>query len=195
VRVRLAAPFLIFLVLIACQKDQPLPQHEAPASAPAADSTPATTEAPAQTTTMPADPVSAPAAAAGGVATSEGEKPGFTLTVTELKRASGGTVTLKFTIANGGTESMSFGNDMVDPSNSGVDYNSIGGVHLIDPVNKKKFFVVRDSDNRCLCSRDLGSIAPGKALNLWAKFPAPPDVPRVSVVVPHFMPMDDVPIS
>jgi hypothetical protein len=32
--------------------------------------------------------------------------------------------------------------------------------------------------------------------NLWAKFPAPPDnVEKISVVIPKFLPLDDVPIS
>ena len=39
-------------------------------------------------------------------------------------------------------------------------------------------------------------LKPGERVNLWSKFPAPPeDVQKISVVVPHFGPMDDVPIS
>jgi hypothetical protein len=33
-------------------------------------------------------------------------------------------------------------------------------------------------------------------LNLWAKFPAPPeDVKKISITIPHFAPLDDAPIS
>jgi hypothetical protein len=39
-------------------------------------------------------------------------------------------------------------------------------------------------------------IPPGGRVNLWAKFPAPPDdVNQITVVVPKFQPMDDVPLS
>jgi hypothetical protein len=32
--------------------------------------------------------------------------------------------------------------------------------------------------------------------NFWARFPAPPDnVVKIGVVVPHFVPLDDVPLS
>jgi hypothetical protein len=56
--------------------------------------------------------------------------------------------------------------------------------------------VVRDAEGKCLSSRGLGKIEPGSRMNLWAKFPAPPDsVEKITVVIPHFIPMDDVPIS
>jgi hypothetical protein len=33
-------------------------------------------------------------------------------------------------------------------------------------------------------------------MTLWARFPAPPaGVQKVSVVIPHFLPIDDVPIG
>lgn len=187
---------LVILVSVAagCQKDEPLPPHQAatPVTETASTST-STTETTSSAVT--ATPASSPAPPPGGaVATTEGEQSGVSLTVTEFKRGSGGTATLKFTIVNGGTQPLNFGYGMADPANSNIDYNTVGGVHLIDPVNKKKYFVVRDSDNRCVCSRDLKPIEPGGRLTLWAKFPAP-DVQRVTLIVPHFIPMDDVPIS
>ena len=67
---------------------------------------------------------------------------------------------------------------------------------MIDAVGKKKYFVVRDTEGACLCSRDLSDIKPRNRANLFAKFPAPPeDVQKITVVIPHFIPMDDVPIS
>ncbi|HEX7968417.1 MAG TPA: hypothetical protein VF502_09365 [Stellaceae bacterium] len=55
---------------------------------------------------------------------------------------------------------------------------------------------MRDSANHCLCSRTLDNIAPKSSINLWARFPAPPEgVQKISIVVPHFIPMDDVPLS
>ena len=130
------------------------------------------------------------------VATADGETPGLRVEVTELKRVSGGTVNLKFVMINDSDMKIGFGYSFVDPSQSGLDFNTIGGVHLIDAAGKKKYFVVRDSEKKCVCSQGLKDLQPKSRMNLWAKFPAPPDnVEKIGVVIPHFMPMDDVPIS
>jgi hypothetical protein len=130
------------------------------------------------------------------LATTDGETPGVRVEVVELKRVSGGTLNLKFVLINDGEKTMDFGYALGDSSNSSIDYNSIGGVHLIDGVGKKKYFVIRDSERKCLCSQGLKGVVPKSRMNLWAKFPAPPDnVEKITVVIPHFIPMDDVPIS
>lgn len=149
---------------------------------------------------QPAAPAPAPAAASGLIlAKSDGEKSGMSVEVTELKRNSGGTVTLKFTMINNTSENASFSQgDYVDPAGYGnPDNGSVSGVHLVDAVNKKKYLVVRASDTKSpLCSQRNADIVPGGRANLWAKFPAPPeDVKVITVMIPHFVPMDDVPIS
>lgn len=141
-------------------------------------------------------PAPAPAPVAGGIASANGDKPGMKVTITELKRAAGGTLSLKAVIANGSDDSFGFGSAFEEPGHGGTDYNTIGGVSVVDPVGKKKYFVARDSDGHPLCSGGLSSIQQGKSVNVWAKFAAPPDdVQKVSVVFPHFQPLDDVPIS
>lgn len=128
------------------------------------------------------------------VASTDGESSGVRLDVTELKRSSGNTLTLKFTIVNASDDRFGFGYDMGDKDFN--DFSNVGGVHLIDAANKKKYLVVRDSQKNCVCSSKLKDIQPGKSLNLWAKFPAPPEtVQAISIVVPHFIPLDDVPIG
>jgi hypothetical protein len=147
----------------------------------------------------PAPPPSAaatPAASSTGIATADGEESGVTVVVQELKRGSADTVTLKFTIINGSKKNFSFGYHMADPKHEVTDFGSVGGVQLLDEAGKKKYFVVRDTQNKCVCSQKVGDIQPGSSKNLWAKFPAPPpNVQKISVVIPHFGPMDDVPIS
>jgi hypothetical protein len=130
------------------------------------------------------------------IATADGESPGVRVEVTELKRVSGGTINLKFVMINDSDKKVDFGYSFVDRGHDVVDFKSIGGVHLIDAAGKKKYFVVRDSEKKCVCSQNLKDLQPKSRMNLWAKFPAPPDnVEKISVVIPHFMPMDDVPIS
>lgn len=137
----------------------------------------------------------APAVPAGPVlASTDGDKPGIRVEVVELKRTSGDTVNLKFTMINDSDKDMSFSYDFGEGSTS--DISTVAGAHLIDAAGKKKYFVVRDTEGACLCSRDLDSIKPKTRANLFAKFPAPPDdVQKITVVIPHFTPMDDVPIS
>jgi hypothetical protein len=133
--------------------------------------------------------------AAEPIATTDGEKPGTSLNVQELK-VSNGTVMLKFTLINDG--SQPFDPDWLTDSLDGHlhDAHAIGGVYLIDAANKKKYLTVYDTDNHCICSRGTQNIAPQSSANLWAKFPAPPDsVAKIGVVVPHFVPLDDVPLS
>jgi hypothetical protein len=135
--------------------------------------------------------IAAPVRAPAADATADAEVPGIRLEVTELKRDSGGTLTLRMVMIN--ESNQSFG-EACDFRADDLPCANIGGVHLIDAGNKKKYPVVRDDQRKCLCSGFNSLPANGK-LNLWAKFPAPPDgVEKITVVMPKFMPMDDVPI-
>lgn len=138
---------------------------------------------------------SAPVSATQSIAEADGETPGTKVQVQELKRSSN-SLMLKFAIVNDSEKPVSFGYNFGDKSNEIKDFSSVGGVTLVDSVGKKKYFVVRDTENTCVCSSNLKDIQPGSRMNLWAKFPIPPDdVKKISVVVPHFGPLDDVPIS
>jgi len=130
------------------------------------------------------------------LASADGETPGVRVEVTELKRVSGGVLNLKIVMINDSDTKVGFGYSFADRDHEVIDFNSIGGVHLIDAVGKKKYFVVRDSEKKCVCSSKLKDVLPKGRMNLWAKFPAPPDdVQKITVVIPHFQPMDDVPIG
>ncbi len=134
---------------------------------------------------------------AGAIATADGERTGARVEVTELKRSSGGTVNLKFVIVNGSSKEFSMaGYYLGDIDVSKDAYRGVSGVHLLDPVAKKKYFVVTDSEKNCLCSKEVQDVRAGERVSLWAKFPAPPtEVTKLTIEVPHFQPMDDVPIS
>jgi hypothetical protein len=136
-----------------------------------------------------------PAIAAGPIATTESEDPGRKIEVTELKR-SGDVLTLKFRLVNEADKKLDFGYDFGDGALGATDSGTIGGIHLIDEKNKKKYFVIRDEKQVCVCSRGLRSVEAKGSANLWARFPAPPEgVEKISVIVPKFLPLDDVPIS
>lgn len=212
----IALSFVVFLTVQGCgKKDEPKPaptpiapvpqtaptpppQPQPPAAAPApqaAAPVPEAAPAPQAAAPTPAAAPSAPAAApVKALATADGERPGSRVEIQELKRVSGGTMMIKFALINDADQTLNVGYDFGAGSTS--DIGTVGGVHLIEPVGKKKYLVVRDSENKCDCSRGVKDIAAKSRANLWARFPAPPDgVERITVVVPKFSPMDDVAIS
>jgi hypothetical protein len=179
---------LVSVSAIACSK-----QEASTAAAPAAAVTPAAAPAPAPTSAPTSAP--APKAAPTPIATSEGMFSGLRADVTELKRSSGGTLTLKFTIVNDAGRALHVHDVGIGHGGLINAPYFIDGVHLIDPVGKKKYFVAKDSAGACVCST-FGAVDGGTRANHWAKFPAPPDdVERLSVVIPSFAPLDDVPVS
>ena len=132
----------------------------------------------------------APTPSSNALPSTQGELPGLTLTIQELKRSSNA-LTLKFVLQSKG--GMGFGYDFGEGTQ---EFGNVGGIHLIDAANKKKYFVVRDADGSCVCSQHIANIAAGSQSVLWAKFPAPPDdVLKITVEIPHFPPIEDVPIT
>lgn len=132
-------------------------------------------------------------AASQEVLSAEGETPDVRIEVRELKRGEGGTVTLRLRLVNESGETFDASCDMRE---SGADScGTFTGAYLLDPTNKKKYLVVRDTAGICVCS-NIDGIESGKKMNLWATYPAPPaDVQKVTVIVPMFEPMDGVPIT
>ena len=135
-------------------------------------------------------PAPSPAVGSAPLATADGEAPGTQVQVTKLKR-SGDSVLLQFTIVNNSDADVALTN-----LSTPIEYKAADAVYLADLAGKKKYEVVRDTDKKCLCSKGLEKVQAKSSVNLWAKFPAPPDsVQKLSVVVPHYMPLDDVPVS
>jgi hypothetical protein len=129
-----------------------------------------------------------------GLGTGDGEQTGTKVVITELKRG-GTTLTLKFTIYNDSATDLNVGGRFNAPDYKDNGGRSFSGVHLIDGVAKKKYFVVADSDGNCLCSEHVDDVKAKTQVSLWAKFPAPPDsVQKITVQIPRFIPVDDVPI-
>ena len=69
--------------------------------------------------------------------------------------------------------------------------------YLLDPVNKKKHFVVTDEKGVPVAAELPGSeIKRNSSATLWAKFPAPPpDMQKITVVLPGTPPFEDVAIA
>lgn len=106
------------------------------------------------------------------LATMNGES-GVVLTVNSAARDAGGFLTVSGQIKNAGDKA--FGNTAAWRGNelnaSGV---SIAGVNLVDKVGKKRYYVLRDTEGRCLCTTGVVIIEAGQSVPFFAQFPAPP---------------------
>jgi hypothetical protein len=174
------------------------PAAAQPAAATAAQA-PSTAAAPADAAA--ADPTAEPqsatgqvaAAPKGSVASSGGDQAGTKFVVDSIVRGPD-VLTLKFTLINDSASPL-VTYDRFDASGYHGD-RTMSGIHLIDTVAKKKYFPVEDTDQNCLCSQEVADVAPNSQVTLWVKFPAPPaNVKKISIEVPHFIPLDDVPIA
>jgi hypothetical protein len=186
-----AIPIAIVLAIGGCSTKEAAPARSSSAApAPSSSAAPPAPQAAVQ-------PAVAPPSSTPVIAAADGEADGTKAEIQDLRRDSGGTVTLKFALVNNSSKGFGFGYDFGDDANYHIgDFQSIGGVSLVDAVNKKKYMVTRDSESHCLCSRGLSGVDPGTRKNVWAQFPAPPvDVQKINVVIPHFSPANDVPIS
>ena len=171
----------VFVVISACgKKEEPKPAPAAPAPAPQATPAPvppAAAPVPQAAVPVPAAPPAAPVKPLAGA---DGQTPGSRIEIQELKRLSGGTIMLRFALINDADQTLNVGYDFGAGSTS--DISSVAGVHLIEAVGKKKYLVVRDTENKCDCSRGVRDIAAKSRTNVWARFPAPPDsVEKITV--------------
>ena len=151
-------------------------------------------------------------AEAGGTPAPEGEAivtgtgtaddDAFVIEITELKR-SGPTVVLNARLSLAESEdedaSLQVASEFAD-SATGADVASdaFDGVALIDPQNRKKYLVARDSDDNCVCSRDLSStfVTLNATADLQATLTAPPpDVKTVDLSIPKVKTFTKVPIA
>jgi hypothetical protein len=124
----------------------------------------------------------------GPIATVEGETPGMRLTLLAARRTGPKVVSVRLRIDNESEDLwMPY---MIDGGLSAAD------MRLVDEVNGREHFVLRDADDACLCSGDFVELPGGASSVISAKFPAPPaDVRQVSVETPGFASFDGVPLS
>ncbi|MFE3399609.1 hypothetical protein [Streptomyces anulatus] len=100
---------------------------------------------------------------------------GMVLVVNEVKRDSGGFLTIQGAITNEGDQARTttpWSGSEVNIVNKNP--NSVAGATLVDKTGKKRYYVLRDTDSRCLCTTSITSLAPGKTTPFFIQFPAPP---------------------
>jgi len=123
------------------------------------------------------------------------EASNLTVHVLELVHVGPNVLKLRFSFSNTSNsgEYIEFGNAFAQED---ADVGTVAGVYLIDALRQKKYFILRASDGKALCSSGITRIGPGESLELWANFPAPPqDSSLVTVHVPMVPPIGEVPIT
>ncbi|GAA3481436.1 hypothetical protein [Streptomyces yanii] len=113
---------------------------------------------------------------------------GLTLVINQVKRDSGGFVTVQGEIKNvsdrtqnssswAGTESGIFAQNA----------NSVAGATLVDKAGKKRYYVLRDTESRCLCTTGIPPLSAGESTPIFMQFPAPPSTTtEVDFTLPTF---------
>ncbi|MFG2987250.1 hypothetical protein ACGFYQ_39450 [Streptomyces sp. NPDC048258] len=133
----------------------------------------------------PAPSGSASSAPSQTLAVVNGED-GMVMTVNSATRDAGGFLTISGQLKNGGATdyvktSAWRGNELTQ---SGT---SIAGVTVIDKAGKKRYYVLRDTDGRCLCTTGIALIEHGATIPFFAQFPAPPtSTTEVDFTLPTF---------
>lgn len=122
------------------------------------------------------------------IATVKGDG-GLELSVFAAKRDDGGFLTVDGEFKNTGSAGFS-----VPVSWNGMEQSvaatghSFAGMTLVDSKGKKRYYVLRDTDNRPLTTYGYdGFIQPGRSLTFFAQFPAPPaTATKVDLQFPGF---------
>jgi hypothetical protein len=99
---------------------------------------------------------------------------GIEIVVNSAVRDSGGFVTVEGQITNTGSsvfDADSWRGTEVALSASGA---SVAGAMLVDETGKKRYYVLRDTDGRCLCTMGLTGIQSQETRPFFAQFPSPP---------------------
>ncbi|CAL9517173.1 hypothetical protein [Streptomyces sp. enrichment culture] len=121
---------------------------------------------------------------------------GFQFVVHSAVRDPGGFLTVSATLKNTSsqmllTKSQWSGNE-VSVKRTGL---SFAGITLVDKTEKKRYYVLRDTEGYPLTTTGVTSLEAGKSVAVFAQFPAPPaNVTHVDIQVP-LMPTATIEIS
>ncbi|MEV1046957.1 hypothetical protein [Streptomyces sp. NPDC049916] len=100
---------------------------------------------------------------------------GLTLVIHQVKRDSGGFVTVQGTITNESDQARNSSAWVgAESLLSAKNPNSVAGATLVDKEGKKRYYVLRDTDSRCLCTTSIPPLLAGRSTAVFMQFPSPP---------------------
>ncbi|MFF7158217.1 hypothetical protein [Streptomyces sp. NPDC008139] len=111
------------------------------------------------------------------------------VTINSAVRDSGGFVTVQGVVTNNGTNIFNADNWVGNETALSSSGASVAGAVLVDEAGKKRYYVLRDTDGKCLCTMKLLSVQPKESRPFFAQFPAPPEATtQVSFELPTMPP-------
>ncbi len=121
---------------------------------------------------------------------------GIVLTINSVGRDAGGFVTVAGQLKNPGTENFVDTSGWVGTEKDVLaSGDSVAGATLVDKVGKKRYYVLRDTGGKCLCTMGIVGVKAGQTVPFFAQFPAPPPTSKeVDFQLPTF-PTMTVPVS
>ncbi|MER0447984.1 hypothetical protein ABR738_26085 [Streptomyces sp. Edi4] len=121
---------------------------------------------------------------------------GIVLTINSVTRDPGGFVTVSGQLKNPGSQNFVDTSGWVGTEKDVLaSGDSVAGATLIDKVGKKRYYVLRDTGGKCLCTMGIVGVKAGQTVPVFAQFPAPPnDTKQVDFQLPTF-PTMTVPVS
>ena len=114
----------------------------------------------------------------------------------EVKRNSGGSLTVKWRVVN--TAGGGGQNGLVAGSGGKDIYYTYhwDDIYYIDPAENKKYNFLKDAEGKNILDVYEGTYKSGQQKLNWAKFPAPPaGSKKVTINLPKFSPIEDVPVA
>ncbi|MBE3000727.1 hypothetical protein IDM40_18790 [Nocardiopsis sp. HNM0947] len=134
----------------------------------------------------------------GSVEAADPDAEGLVASVEEVSRESSGQyVTVLWSITNETAES---GTLQFRSEDKDFERNDFAGVTVRDDASNTRFHPGMNGDSQCLCSSDRpgaieNEVEPGQTLTYWSLYSVPGEVEELSVEIPFFHDIPDVPIS
>ncbi|QGV78816.1 hypothetical protein [Streptomyces ficellus] len=121
---------------------------------------------------------------------------GFQFVIHTAVRDQGGFLTVTGSLKNTSSKML-----IAPPQWSGQEVNvkqtgpSLAGMTLLDKTEKKRYYVLRDTEGYPLTTTGVTSVKAGETIAMFAQFPAPPaNVTQVDIQIPQ-MPVATIEIS
>ncbi|OIJ63768.1 hypothetical protein [Streptomyces mangrovisoli] len=113
---------------------------------------------------------------------------GLSLQVTSAVRDSGGFVTVNGTLKNDSGSAVTVPSALRGDETEIIAHGrSLGGATLVDSKEKKRYYVLRDTEGRPLTTTGLSILKAGEAVSVFMQFPAPPaSTTEVTLQLPTF---------
>jgi hypothetical protein len=99
----------------------------------------------------------------------------ITLEITSAVREEGGFVTVRGIVSNAGSNRWTAPGWQGDEAELADNQASMAGAKLTDKQGRKRYFILRDTEGRCLCTKFSTGLGSGESTNWYAQFPAPPE--------------------